>query len=562
MIAMLPIIMGGQAALPPAPGASPTIASVYVPSVSGAQPSATPNPLLPTPMPTTTPFPDSVQPTATATIIPPTPTFTPSATFTPAPLTLSEMPATVRVGSAPVHIGPSAVYTQITTLNQGTQIRLRGRTAPGDWVYACCLNDLSSYWIRPAYVNVDNATLPTGAPTGSDPKSLRWLAIQPPDPVLTPRPVPTGIPAADFPLAYYNAANTGRVPILPSGGLTDAWPSANSQAGQEFTSPVAVLNGTSVIAANNDGNLYGLFIDGGNQRWRAPLPAGVRLAPSLHGNFVYLLNANTLTTFEDQNGNPALVGNLTLPVPARTPINIWLDTLFVGAGDGDGAQLIALQRPALTNTVTFNEPTGAIRMPAIGQETVYVAANQLYAIDANVFDLSSPGIEIIWSGPSDLAPITLPPIYAYPGRSAPADGRSTLADLYVADGTRVHALDANTGTRLWLFNAGYEIKGMAVNADNVFLVGPTQIGMISRERGEQRWLKDVTGSMVGGPLVTDQVVLIVTLDGGVYLYNTTDGSILNSKNINRSGVTNGVAVSNGRIFFAAGNTVYAFVGSP
>jgi hypothetical protein len=269
------------------------------------------------------------------------------------------MPATVRVGSAPVHIGPSAVYTQITTLNQGTQIRLRGRTAPGDWVYACCLADLSSFWIRPAYVDVTNTLLPTAVPTNADPRSLRWLALQAPDPALTPRPIATSILFGDFPLARYDAANTGRVPLLPSGGLARVWPEGN-QSGNAFVAPMVVLGSATVILYNSDGDAYSLFWDAGNQRWKYTIRPEVRFAPALAGNVVYLLNGSTVSALQDQGGAAALVGQATLPNTPLTPINVWLNMLFLGAGDNGDSRLLALRRDNLNDQRAFDLPVGAI----------------------------------------------------------------------------------------------------------------------------------------------------------------------------------------------------------
>ncbi len=555
-IALLPIIMASALNLPlPAPGPSPTNASIFVPSVSGAPVTATPDPFMPTAAPTATPVPGDLQPTATPTAIPPTPTYTPWPTFTPAPLTLSEMPATIRVSSAPVHIGPSAVYTQITTLNQGRQIRLRGRTAPGDWVYACCLDDLSSFWIRPAYVNVDNTVLPTAVPTTSDPKNLRWLALQPADPALTPRPIPTSIAVGDFPLAHYDAANTGRVPMLPSGGLTKYWPLQpdGNQSGSAFTSPMVVLGTATAILYNSDGNVYSLYWDAGNQRWKYAVQPEVRFAPALSGNVIYVLNGSTVSALQDQGGAAGVVGQVNLPNTPQTPINVWLNMLLLGAGDNNDARLLALRRDNLNDQRVFETPSGAIQMPAIGQETIYVGADRLYAIDANLFD--KPNIETIWTDPPGVGAVTLPPIYAYPGVRA-------LAELYVASGNRVHALDANTGAALWSYDFGGPVTAMAVNETGVVVVGNGQMHKISRELGTQLWPASVSGTVMGGPLVSDRMILLVTQAGAILLYDGATGNLLDASQSVPSGVVGGPAVSNGRIFIASGNTVYAYQGNP
>jgi len=568
-IALLPIIIAGMVDLLPTLPAPPPNPSVFVPSVSAGPGTPTPDPLMPTatlnPLaPTNTP--DPLAPTATTipgglptetpTPPPPTPTFTPSPTFTPAPLTLSEMPATVRIANAPVHVGPSAVYTQITTLNEGTPIRLRGRTAPGDWLYACCLPGDNSFWIRPAYVNVNNTVLPTAVPTNADPLSLRWLALQAPDPVLTPRPVPSSIPPGDFPLARYDAANTGRVPMLPSGGLTRAW-TENYQTGNAFLTPPVVLGTTTVVFYNSDGDMYSLFWDAGNQRWRNTIRPEIRFAPALFGNVLYVLNGSTVSALQDQGGAAALVGQAGLPNTPQTPITIWLNMLLVGVGDGGDARLVALRRDNLGDPRFFDTPSGTIQLPAIGQETIYVGADRLYAIDANLFDRA---VETIWIDPTNIGPITAPPVYAYPGILA-------LAELYVASGNRVFALDANTGARIWSYDFGGPVTALAVNERSVVIVGNNQMHLVNRDQPTRdqvarQWGVNVNGAVMGGPLITDRFILLVTQNGGIFLHDIANGIALDASQSVPAGVVGGPAVSNGRIFIASGVSAYAFQGNP
>jgi outer membrane protein assembly factor BamB len=567
-ISLLPIIVADVADLLP-PMATPTPASVFVPSVSGAPatptatattdplaPTATFDPFAATPTATTTPVP-GVEATATPTVIALMPTATPSPTYTPAPLTLSEMPATVRAASAPVYIGPSAVYTQITTVNQGMAVRLRGRTAAGDWVYACCLADLTSFWIRPAYVEVTNTQLPVAAPTDADTKSLRWLAQQAPDQLLTPRPTPTSIQYGDFPLARYDAANTGRVPMLPGGQLTKLWPLAPTefQSGSPFVSPMVVLGQETVIGYNSDGNVYSLFWDFGNQRWKYALQPTMSLAPTLVGRVIYLLNGSTLNALQDQGGAVSPYGqSLNLPNTPQTPINVWLNSLLLGVGDGGDSRLLALRLDNLADQRSFDLPTGAMQMPAIGQEVIYVGADKIYAIDANLFD--RPTIETIWTDQSGIGTITAPPVYAYPGVRA-------LAELYVAGGNRVHALDANTGALLWSYDFGALSTALAVNENSVVIAGSGQLQRVSRDLGARQWTANATlnSPIMGGPLITNDRILVVAQDGRVLLYHMSSGNLIDSSQTVPSGVVSGPAVSNGRIFVASGNAVYAFQGN-
>ena len=396
-------------------------------------------------------------------------------------------------------------------------------------------------------------------PTTSDPKNLRWLALQPADPALTPRPIPTSIASGDFPLARYDTANTGRVPTLPSTGLTRLWPlqADGNQSGSAFSSPMVVLGTATVILYNSDGNIYSLFWDGGNQRWKYAIQPEVRFTPALAGNFIYAINGSTVSVLEDRGGAAGVVGQVNLPNTPLTPINIWLNMLLVGAGDNGDARLLALRRDNLNDQRVFETPSGAIQMPAIGQETIYVGADRLYAIDANMFD--KPDIEIIWTAPPEVGAITIPPIYAYPGVRA-------LAELYVASGNLVHALDANTGAVLWTYNFGIPATSMAVNESSVVIVGDGQMHQVnrdqtSRDQVTRQWAVNFTGAAKAGPLITDRIILLVTQNRGIFLYDIASGNLQDAGQTVPMDVVAGPVVSNGRIFVAAGNTVYAFQGN-
>jgi hypothetical protein len=255
-----------------------------------------------------------------------------------------ELAATLRGADTPVRVGPSNTYTVSATIAANTQLRLRGRTAAGDWVYACCIpNTATTFWVRRAYVNIANNTLPPGAPSDADPNNPSWLAVQPLDPALILRPTPTGIPVGDFPLAHYDSQNSGRVPSLPSAPLQQAWFNLQ-QAAQGFVSPVAV-SGASVLASSSDNQFYSLDLNGGSQRWRYNLQNSTQLAPSIQDGLIYLAyGGRLLAALQDQGNNVGLIWQSDLPFNATSPFNIWLDTLLIGAGEGGDARLVALRR--------------------------------------------------------------------------------------------------------------------------------------------------------------------------------------------------------------------------
>jgi outer membrane protein assembly factor BamB len=362
-------------------------------------------------------------------------------------------------------------------------------------------------------------------------------------------------------LARYDAANTGRVPVLPSGSLTKLWPldPKDNQGGNAFTSPLVVLGTETVIGYNADGNVYSLFWDQGNQRWKSALQPEVRLAPTLAGRTIHMLNGSSLTSLADQGGSAALTPSPTaLPNTPLTPINVWFNTLLLGVGDGGDARLLALRRENPADQRAFEPPSGTIYLPAVGQETIYIGADRLYAIDANLFDRTVQ--ETIWSTPDGFGPITAAPVYAYPGVLA-------LAELYVASGNRVIALDANTGATIWTYDFGLPVTDLAVNETSVVIVGSNQMHLVPRNQTNlnqvaRQWAANVAGAVKGGPLITDLMILLVTEDGGILLYDIANGNLVDAgQNLGQS-VAGGPAVSSGRIFVAAGNAVHAFQRNP
>ena len=442
--------------------------------------------------------------------------------------------------------------TVSATLAANTPLRLRGRTPAGDRYYACCIpNTATTFWVRSAWVNIANNTLPAGAPSDADPNNPSWLAVQPIDPILVPRPTPTGIPLGDFPLAHYDAANSGRVPSLPNAPLQQSWTNLQ-QAAQAFVSPVAV-SGASVLASSQDNQYYSLDLGAGTQRWRYNLQNTTLLAPAIQDGLIYLVfGGRSILSLQDQGNSAGVIWQSDLPQNATSPFTAWLDTLFIGAGDGGEARLIAIRRSNPAERREFGEPNSRVLQPAIGQETLFVGADRLWAIDANLLSL---GTDLVWTSP-DVVNIATPPVYAWPGVVK-------LAELYVADSNgTVHALDANTGVRFWTNSPGFGVTALAVNDTSVILAGNNGVlRALSRRDGSVQWTQAVGGLVMGGPYVTNTRVLAVTQGGGIFLLDAASGAILDAAQNVQSQVPGGPAVSGLQVIVpTSSNSVYAFRG--
>lgn len=574
----LPLVVGPDASLTAT--ALPGSTSIFIPNIEtgptptaallSPTPTASPeSPLSPTPAilvpavpPTVVPaLPTAVSPTAE----PPTPTPPPTpipptpVPPTPVPPTATavvpvggELAATMRSADTTVYVGPSNVYTVAAVIAPNTGVRLRGRTPAGDWVYACCIpNTATSFWVRRAYVTITGNSLPTGAPSDADPNNPSWLAVQPPDTTLSPRPTPTGIPLGDFPLAHYDRANSGFVSTLPNPPLQQSWASL-PQAAQGFVSPAAV-SGPNVLAFSADNQLYNHDLSSGTQRWRFNLQSISRSAPSIQDGLIYLLlGERSLVCLQDQGNAAGLIWQSDLPFNATSAMTIWLDTIFIGAGEEGDARLLALRRSNPNDRREFAEPNGRVQQPAVGGETIFVGADRLWAVDINFFS----GQEIVWTSP-EVFNVAAPPVYAAPGVVK-------LAELFVADSSgTVHGLDANTGVRFWTHPFGATVTALAVNDSNVFIAGNGVLRAVSRRDGSTQWTLPVGGNIAGGPLVTNSRGLLVLQSGGIFLIDAVNGSILDAAQSVQAEVPGGPAVSGLQVLIPTANsTFYAYRGAP
>ncbi len=537
-----------------------TATAVFMPSV--ASPSS-PTPFLPpTPMPAPTsplPLPPPITP------LPATETPTPQSVAPPPPtapptmpvIQVGEMQATSRAVDTTVFVGPSTYYTATGNLGANTVIRLRGRTMSGDWLLGCCINNNQTYWVRPAYVTITGNPNPPGFPANVDtsqpqwdPNNPRWLPVFPQDPALAPRPVPTAPPFGDYPLARYDRGNTGRVPALPRPPLQSSW-GGLSQAAQVFVSPIAV-SGPNVVSSSQDGQIYSFNRDSGTQRWRFNLATTATMAPAVQDSLLYIpYTGNRMVLLQDAGDRADVISTVDLPGAATTSPTFLNGVIFLGTGDGDASDLIAMRRENLADRRVFGEPTSRLLQPAIGQETIYVPANRLWALDTNLWR----GTELLWTQP-DLNNLTAPPVYITPGVIR-------NSELYAADQSgNIYALDANTGARIWIHPFGTPATMLAVNDSYLFAAGGGIIRAISRLSGQAIWSQQTGGQLTGGPWVTNDRVMVATQGGTVFVYDALTGTVVDSSTVLPGPINVAPAVSQDWIFVPTSNTIFGYRGQP
>jgi outer membrane protein assembly factor BamB len=418
--------------------------------------------------------------------------------------------------AAPLRLGPSNVYTVVTTLNPDTKVTVLGRNPSGEWLYICCAENQQNQaptWVRQAYVRPRDNQLQSGAPEGSNPNDVRWLAIQPAPSYLPliPTPVPPG--ADDYPFYRYDRHGQGRVDQLPLPPLGEAWP-ADATAGGALSSPVAVM-GSSVLVGSADNHLYSFERQTGSQRWRFNLCQDgctqINQAPMVYENEIFIIDQNRTVWAMNDQGGPNVLWRVRLDQSALTSFNIYSETLFLATGEGASHTLLALDRD--NGAVLWRKDTTGptLRYPIIGDQLVYAADSFIAAYDVITG-------ELVWEN-RNVQNIMAGPVYGSPGPSS-------VAELYLVTGdNRIFALDANTGVELWNMDNGEAATSLALNENALFVAGDSYVKAISRQDRNQRWRTPVIGGMVmGGPLVDATRVLVVTQAGNVHLLDNESGS--------------------------------------
>jgi outer membrane protein assembly factor BamB len=453
--------------------------------------------------------------------------------------------------TASLRLGPSSVYTEVSTLQPGTRVNLLGRNPSGEWLYLCCVAD-QPYWARHAFVRPRDNPLQSNAPEGSNPNDVRWLRVEPP-PAYLPL-LPTAVPPGpdDYPLFRYDRHGAGRVDQLPSPPFNPTWVDAErGRAGGALVSPVAVV-GSYVLVASADNHLYGFERSTGNQRWRiAFCENGCRLitqAPMIYDNEIFIADQNrTISAYENPN-NPSLFWRVSIAQPALSSFNVYSETIYLVTGEGANHTLLALDRD--NGAVRWEKATSGpgLRYPVIGDQLIYAADSAVEAYDVHTG-------ELVWRNDGVLN-IIAGPVYGSPGLSG-------LAELYVvANNNRIYALDANTGAELWNIDNGEAATSLALNENTLFVAGEGYLKAIARHDHGQRWRSSlVGGAVMGGPLVDANNALVVTQSGTVHLFENQSGSSISVPSI--ASFAAGAPAISGAYIFVPGTDgrLYALIGS-
>jgi len=496
-------------------------------------------------------------PTETPTEIPtetpePTAVVTDAPTATPTPFTVTGLRAfvTATAGVTP-YVGPSTQYTiAANALVYNQEITLLNRDETGEWVAACCSNNVV-YWMRQAYVPPRDNALQAGAPAGADPNDVRWLPVLSAPPTTEPILTPTAIPPDIFPFYRVYRGNNATVPSLPQNPLQADWPNP-FQAVAPMSSPVLVT-GNYVVAGSENNHIYALDRTFGNQQRSYNAGQRITAGPLTQDNIIYFVTQNGASFA--LNSELGMIWQSTANGTPFTPLYQAGNRLFVGVQESDGVRRIVRIDRINSGTLfperyQFSDAQPLAAM-AVGNQLLYVGDPGLKAVDHNTLALA-------WQQ-DGVARLTAPPVYVNHGVQA-------LAELYVADEqNRLHLVDANTGRILWTANVGLRVTGLAVGPETIYASGEGFVIAWPRRNGSQLWRKDVPGEARGGPIVGPNRILIVTSVGNLRLID------LNGLEIDNVTLPGGVQVPagaapavSGLYIFVPGTDgkVYAFRGQP
>jgi RNA polymerase sigma factor (sigma-70 family) len=246
-----------------------------------------------------------------------------------------------------------------------------------------------------------------------------------------------------------------------------------------------------VIVGSVTGVVYAFRCKDGKEVWtyrQGAVEAGDRLSviqtPCSDGERVYFIAANGVTAVSVEDGTPVWVSELTCPCGA--PIVLGKQGMvYVGGHDGN-----------------------------------------LYALDAKTGKQH-------WS--SDFLIDAPPDRPGFPGASARFAGTKARPTALASDGetlflsvfdqSRVIAVSAKTGKRLWSFQAHGWIGGSAVPTATCVLFGSQDkvLYCLDKKTGKQVWKYATRDRIESGGVVDRDFVYFASCDGNVYCLRLSDG---------------------------------------
>lgn len=331
------------------------------------------------------------------------------------------------------------------------------------------------------------------------------------------------VPAQSWPMLGHDHRNTrhNTDSVGPTNGIEVLWTFETDGA---VRSSPAVVRGT-VYIGSNDGYLYALDAETGEEQWAHETDGPVISSPAVLRNMVYVGSDDThvyalsAATGEQQwlvdtgdrvRSSPTVAGDVD---PAGID-----EVVGIGSDDGSVYFLDAVSGDSLKTIQTDG--------PVVSSPVMYVTSGGVWEAGTGGTD----GTSYWWIPEGQLGTVnTLP-------ASAPVYAPMSVPDRFLEniwyrahdDGTIEKRVFEGSNRAEWTFETGGSIRTIPVLADDFVYVASrdSTVYAIDRESGEQEWLFDTGGPVDSSPAVAGAAVYVGSADHRVYGLHAETGDTL------------------------------------
>lgn len=244
------------------------------------------------------------------------------------------------------------------------------------------------------------------------------------------------------------------------------------------------FDATSAYIPLKGGQLLAVDLESGAIRWT--VDQSTALTPATGEGLVFTVSGQTITALDAATG----VARWSAPLPGGAAVPLYYDTGWLLASTTAG-DLISLR--AADGTVQWRRPLGA---PLSGPPGPALDRLYLPLEDQRLVAVMLASGEVDWS------------------RTLPARVTSLLAlDDQLVVGTaakRVMSIDLENGRERWGWNVGGDISGLpAADEKRIYFAARDNIlRALDRSSGNLRWKANLASRPAGGPLRTEDMVLM------------------------------------------------------
>lgn len=274
-------------------------------------------------------------------------------------------------------------------------------------------------------------------------------------------------------------------------------------------------NASSIIASTSTGTIIALDINDASEKWRHEVGRSISAAPAANDQLVVI----------------------------RT-----IDGHIIGLNAVTGEQIWALERPVAALSVGQDAPS------LLAGEGVVSGFSSGRVLVNNIYNGST-----FWekrafrpSGKNEIE------------RLIDIDAQPVLAGQTVLIGAfkgGVIAYNLRDGEEIWRNEAAATRKIMAVSEGLLAITGPqSQVSLHELTTGNLNWQSDeLLGHGLTEPVLTENALIVGTLDGDLYFFDLSNGDISSRLSIGRSAITALFKVGQGIIAYSANSGALSLI---